>query len=159
MVVSTGVRRFLAWVAFSLLLCPVSVFTAEAEEAAGEAKAPNPFFALDRPDLDGERRPIPSIFGDALGPQGAALRTPKTALSRFPFAEERALSPNRSDTSRQIQVPPGFCSTRRCKTLVVIGAAVAGGGVTLIATGGDRKLGTALALGGCGLIIVALLID
>jgi len=144
----------------------------ETTEAIREPKGS--FFALDRRELDGERAPSPSLFGGAFLPEKGASPPSFLVLSRDFFLVSRdgaspelevgeagAFAPTRFETGQKIEVPAGFCRTRQCKTLVVVGAAVAGGGVALIASGGEgnRKLGTALVLGGCGLIILVLLID
>jgi hypothetical protein len=136
------------------------------------------FFTLERRGLVGGGKTFPSLFGEAFRPGKVAFEsissyfTPRdffpvsgelvVAVSPgAPVVEGGAFAPTRFQTGQKIEVPAGFCRTRQCKTFVVVGAAVVGGGVALMATGGEgnRKLGTAVALAGCGLIVLVLLID
>jgi hypothetical protein len=131
-------------------------------ESAGDARAAKAFFTLQRPHLDGARWPIPSLFGDAFRTApGAGNELTVALVPTWPAADSFALAPRWLDAGRQVTVPPGLCRTGLCKTLVWIGAGAVGVGVAVIATGGEgnRKLGTAVALAGAGLIVVALIVD
>jgi hypothetical protein len=159
----------LAFVVFHLGFVPIT----EASGLAREVRTRNTFFALNRPNLVVDGPSFQSVFGDAFRRRGSAQSgpTPVSAdLSGPEFgavlspnwpAEAGALAPTRFDAGPVVQAPSGFCRTRQCKTLVVIGAAVVAGGVALIAAGGEgnRQLGTAVALGGAGFIVLVLILD
>ncbi len=165
-------QRVVAGFFLGLGLVPVG----EASEGMKEGK--EAFFTLERRALVGERETFPSLFGEAFRPGKVAVESISSsfispdlfpvsgelvvALSPgSPAVEAGAFAPTGFRTGQKIEVPAGFCRTRQCKTFVIVGAAVAGGGAALMATGGEanRKLGAALALAGCGLVIVVLLID
>jgi hypothetical protein len=131
-------------------------------ESAGDARAARAFFTLERPSLDGAQGGTPSVFGDVFRTtQWAGNELTNALVPTWPAAEPAALAPRWFDAGQQVTVPPGLCRTTLCKTLVWIGAGAVGVGVGVIATGGEgnRTLGTAVALAGAGLIVVALLVD
>jgi hypothetical protein len=144
------------------------------EGSEGMKRVEDAFFALERRGLVVELETFPSLFDEAFRRGNAFESNSSSFASRdiLPVTGELGaaeppgspavkFAPTRFQTGQKIEVPAGFCRTRQCRTFVVVGAAVVGGGVALIAAGGEgnRKLGTAVALAGCALIVVVLLID
>ena len=155
------IGRLASVTAIGVLLHSGLESVAETSESAHDVSAGHPFFSLEQRDLDSDRSSFPSMFPGAFPSEKSAGSGDSPLLSRsWPAAEAGALTPRRFD-AEQVEPPTGRCRTSQCRTLVIIGAAVAGVGMAVIATGGEgnRNLGTALAVGGAGLITIVLVLD